>query len=38
MYVWGSYAITAILMILGFIFANKRKKNLLTEIKENIEE
>ncbi len=38
MYIWGSYGITAVFMIFGFIFANRRKKNLLLEIEDSLEE
>ena len=38
MYIWGSYAITAFLMIFGFVLASRRKKKLLTEIKDSLEE
>lgn len=38
MFVWGSYAITAILMTMGFVFAYRRKKKLLAEIEESLEE
>ena len=38
MFVWGSYAITAILMTLGFVYAYRRKKKLLAEIEESLEE
>jgi len=38
MYVWGSYGITALLMIFAFVFANRRKKKLITEIEDSLEE
>jgi len=38
MYVWGSYGITALLMILSFFYANRRKKKLISKIEDSLEE
>jgi len=38
MYIWGSYGITAAFMIFSFVFANLRKKKLIKEIEDNLEE
>lgn len=38
MYVWGSYAITLIALVLSIVFANRRKKNLFREIEDSLEE
>jgi heme exporter protein CcmD len=38
MYVWGSYGITLIALVLGILFAKKRKKKLFREIADSLEE
>ena len=38
MYVWGSYGITMLGLILSITFANSRKKKLFREIKDSLEE
>ncbi len=38
MYVWGSYGITFIALLLTILFANGRKKNLIKEIEDSLEE
>ncbi len=38
MYVWGSYGITFVAMMLSIVFACSRKKKLLREIEESLEE
>ena len=38
MYIWGSYAITALAMILSVVLANRRRKKLAREIEESLEE
>jgi len=38
MYVWGSYGITFIALILSVVFAKSRKKKLFKEIEESLEE
>ena len=38
MYVWGSYGITALFMIFASVFANRRKKKLITEIEDSLEQ
>ena len=37
-YVWGSYALTMLGLVLSVVFANSRKKKLFGEIEENLEE
>jgi len=38
MYIWGSYGITIIALVLSILFANKRKKKLFREIEDSLEE
>ena len=38
MYIWGSYGITLLALFLTIIFANGRKKKLIREIKESLED
>jgi len=38
MYVWGSYGITMISLVLCIVFANRRKKILFREIEDSLEE
>jgi len=38
LFVWGSYGITAIALILSLVIANRRKKKLFKEIKDSFEE
>jgi heme exporter protein CcmD len=38
MFVWGSYGITFIAMVLSLIFASRRKKKLFREIEDSLEE
>ncbi|MBT8113147.1 MAG: heme exporter protein CcmD [Gammaproteobacteria bacterium] len=38
MYVWSSYAITLIALVLSIVFANSRKKKLLKEIEDSLED
>ena len=37
-YVWGSYGITMIALVLSIHLANKRKKKLFREIEDSLEE
>lgn len=37
-FVWGSYGITTVALILSLIFAGRRKKKLFKEIDDNLEE
>ena len=37
-YVWSSYAITLIALVLSIVFANSRKKKLFKEIKDSLED
>lgn len=38
MFVWGSYVITLVAMLLTIFFANRRKKKLFREIQESLKE
>ncbi len=38
MYIWGSYAITLTALVLSILFANRRKKKLIREIEDSLEE
>ncbi len=38
MYIWGSYGITMLALVLSIIFANRRKKKLLREIEDSLED
>ncbi len=38
MYVWSSYAITLIALVLSIVFSNSRKKKLFKEIKDSLED
>ena len=37
-YVWGSYGITALALILSLVIAARRKKKIYREIEESLEE
>ena len=38
MYVWGSYGLTMLGLVLSIVFANSRKKKLFREIEDSLEE
>ncbi|MEJ2114809.1 MAG: heme exporter protein CcmD [Gammaproteobacteria bacterium] len=38
MYIWGSYGITLFALVLSIVFANRRKRKLLREIEDSLEE
>ncbi len=38
MYIWSSYGITMLALVLSIVIANRRKKKLTKEIKESLEE
>ena len=37
-YVWGSYGITALALVLSVVVASRRKKKLYKEIEDSLEE
>lgn len=38
MYIWGSYAITLVALVLSILSANRRKRKLIREIEDSLEE
>ncbi len=38
MYIWGSYAITMFALVISIVSANRRKRKLLREIEDSLEE
>ena len=38
MFIWGSYGVTFVAMVFSFVFASRRKKKLIEEIEESLED